>query len=222
MGRKKTAAEKERQREFGRRVLSLREEQGLSQDDVMRMGDIERSFISNVENGVHSIASDRLHNLSAGLRVDPVDFFEPEQEAPNGRDAPEAPRYLQFVDYISKEIVSGLLQPGDVLGSESTMCYKYGYSRFAIRKALAVLRGQGLIRTWGQKSFVASLGDLQPLPIGEGDVVLVRMPTPEEAAQHGIAEGVPVLVRKRREDDPDLLGGDEIYQADRFLIKGTG
>lgn len=46
MSRRRTERERERQREFGRRIQRLREEQGLTQGDVTRMSGMDRSFIS--------------------------------------------------------------------------------------------------------------------------------------------------------------------------------
>lgn len=221
MGRRKTEQDKEWQRKFGQRVLSLREEQGLKQDDVMMMSGIERSFISNVENGIHSITSVRLQELAEGLRVDVTDLFEAEHGVARKDDVKSHPRYLQLADYMAKEIVSGLLRPGDSLEPEPVMCKQYGYSRFAVRKALTVLRGLGLIRTWGQNHFVASERDLQPLLLGDGDELVARMPTPEEAFHYGLAEGVPILICKRQKSDRGRSeDGEEIYQADRFRVTG--
>lgn len=132
MGRRKTEQDKEWQRKFGQRVLSLREEQGLKQDDVMMMSSIERSFISNVENGIHSITSVRLQSLAEGLRVDVTDLFEAEHGVPKKDDVKSHPRYLQLADYITKEIASGLLRPGDFLKPEPVMCKQYGLQAIRI------------------------------------------------------------------------------------------
>lgn len=201
VGREKTSKEKECQRKFGLRVYTLRDEQGLSQDDVMAMGGLERSFISNVENDIHSISSDRLHDLAQGLRVDPVDLFEQEGDQSSG-DKNATPRYLQLADYIRKEILAGLLKPGQSLMSESDLCATYGYSRFAVAKAIAVLRGQGFIRARRDGHYVASACDLEPVAIGDGDEVIARMPTEEEASHYGISDGVPVFVTTRRSAEP--------------------
>lgn len=212
--------DKERLRQFGRRILSLREEQGLKQDNVMMMSGIDRSFISNIENGVHSIATIRLKDLAEGLRVDTIDFFKPEADIRRKGDAPSSPRYLQLADYITKEIESGLLQPGEALPPESEICRRYGYSRFAVREALAVLRGRGVVRTWGATSFVASDDDLQPIALRDGEEIIARMPDPNEAFQHGMAEGVPVLVRRRR--NREIGDKQEIYPADRYFVIPQG
>lgn len=118
--------------------------------------------------------------------------------------------------FISKEIAAGLLRPGDLLPREHGLCERYEYSSFAVRTALAILRGRGLIRSWGEQHFVASPGDLKSLEIGDGDRIVVRMPTPTEMFHYGVSEGVPVLICRRR----DTATTDEIYPADRFSIQG--
>ncbi|MPY97961.1 MAG: helix-turn-helix domain-containing protein [Actinophytocola sp.] len=215
MSRKRTERERERQREFGRRIQRLREEQGLTQGDVTRMSGMDRSFISNLETGVYSIASARLPDLATGLRIDLVDVFEEEHGVRNKDEVASAPRYMELVDFISKEIASGLLRPGDFLPREVALCQCYGYSSFAIRKALAILRGRGLIRSWGEKHFVASPDDLKPIELGDGDRIVVRMPTPTEMFHYAIPEGVPILICRRS----GTTTPDEIYQADRFYLQ---
>lgn len=217
MSRKRTEWELERQREFGRRIQRLREEQGLTQGDVTRMSGMDRSFISNLETGVYSIAAARLRDLAKGLRVDTVDLFEEEHAVRSKDEVGPTPRYMELVDFISKEIASGLFRAGDFLPRETALCQRYGYSSFAVRKALAILRGRGLIRSWGEQHFVASPDDLKPIAIGDGDRVVVRMPTPTEMFHYAIPEGVPVLICRRR---GMATTTDEIYQADRFYIRG--
>ncbi len=216
MSRRRTEWELERQRAFGRRVQRLRNEQGLTQGDVTRMSGMDRSFISNLETGIYSIAAARLPDLARGLRVDTVDLFDEEHAVRNKDEVGSAPRYRELVDFVSKEIAAGLLRPGDLLPRERGLCERYGYSSFAVRTALAILRGRGLIRSWGEQHFVASPDDLTPLEIGDGDRIVVRMPTPTEMFHYGIPEGVPVLICRRR---GTATTTDEIYQADRFYIQ---
>ncbi len=97
MSRKRTERERERQREFGRRIQRLRDEQGLTQGDVTRMSGMDRSFISNLETGVYSIAVARLHDLAQALRVDMVDLFEQEHAVRNKDEVGSAPRYMELV-----------------------------------------------------------------------------------------------------------------------------
>lgn len=214
MSRKRTEREKERQCEFGRRIEWLREEQGLTQGDVARMSGMDRSFISNLETGVYSIAAARLLDLATGLRIDTIDLFVEEHAVRNRNEVGSAPRCMELVDFICKEIASGLLRPGDFLARDAALCQLYGYSSFAVRKALAILRGRGLIRSWGEQHFVASPEDLKPIELGAGDRIVVRMPTPTQMFHYAIPEGVPVLICRRS----GTARPDEIYQADRFYL----
>ncbi|GAA5110110.1 transcriptional regulator [Haloechinothrix salitolerans] len=219
MSRKRTEWELDRQREFGRRIQRLRGEQGLTQGDVTQMSGMDRSFISNLETGVYSIAAARLRDLAQGLRVDTIDLFEEEHAVRNKDEIGSAPRYMELVDFIAKEIASGLLWPGDFLPREVALCERYGYSSCAVRKALAILRGRGLVRSRGEQHFIASPDDLTPIEIGDGDRIVVRMPTHMEILHYVIPEGVPVLICRRK---GRATATDEIYPADRFYIQGRG
>lgn len=55
------------------------------------------------------------------------------------------PVYIQIADELRKEIVSGALNPGDILPSESTICETYHVSRDTARKSLIKLENDGLI-----------------------------------------------------------------------------
>ncbi len=215
VSRRRTERERERQREFGRRIQRLRVEQGLTQGDVSRISGMDRSFISNLETGVYSIAAARLHDLATGLRVDTVDLFEEEHSVRNKDEVASVPRYMELVDLLSKEIASGLLRPGDFLPREAAMFQRYGYSSFAVRKALSILRGRGRIRSWGEQHFVASPDDLQPIELREGDRVVVRMPTPTEMFHYAIPESVSVLICRRKDI---ATRTDEIYRTDRYYV----
>jgi DNA-binding FadR family transcriptional regulator len=51
----------------------------------------------------------------------------------------------QLVDMLGGDIVSGRLQPGDLLPGEEVLLARYGVSRTVLREALNVLSGKGLL-----------------------------------------------------------------------------
>ncbi|MEY8711334.1 GntR family transcriptional regulator [Mangrovibacter phragmitis] len=66
------------------------------------------------------------------------------------------PVYLQLEQYLSEEIASGKLKPGDALPSENTLCAEFSISRMTARKAVDYLVRQGKVeRRRGQGTFVA-------------------------------------------------------------------
>lgn len=55
------------------------------------------------------------------------------------------PVYLQIAQELRERIISGQLNPGDILPSESTLSHDYHISRDTARKSLRELENQGLI-----------------------------------------------------------------------------
>lgn len=77
--------------------------------------------------------------------------------AGTGRVDPESatPVYLQVAAFIRVRIESGELQPDRPVPSESTLEQEYGVARGTARKAIAVLRDEGLVITVkGRGSYV--------------------------------------------------------------------
>jgi GntR family transcriptional regulator len=65
------------------------------------------------------------------------------------------PKYLQLVDIIRRDILSGKLQEGDKLLSENELKNTYGVSSTTVRKCIDILRNEDLItRTQGVGTFV--------------------------------------------------------------------
>ncbi|MCX4474764.1 GntR family transcriptional regulator [Micromonospora sp. NBC_01655] len=112
-------------------------------------------------------------------------------------------------------IAAGEWVPGTLLPAQARIGYDYGVGKATAQKAIDTLRAEGLIdvergvgiRVRGPAPEVDEL-------IGEPDqLVTARMPTPEERARFGMAEGVPVLVVRQ----PDGLM--DVYPADEYGVR---
>ena len=57
------------------------------------------------------------------------------------------PIYLQIMDDIKQQIVSGRLQPGDTLSSVRDLAMQYGVNPNTMQKALSELEGETLLYT---------------------------------------------------------------------------
>lgn len=72
-------------------------------------------------------------------------------------DESETPLYIQLMNFMKKDIVSGVLNVGDLLPAESELCETYKLSRTTVRQALDILaREQLIIRRRGRGSYVAN------------------------------------------------------------------
>jgi len=66
------------------------------------------------------------------------------------------PLYLQLKELLSKQIKEGVLNPGDRIPSERTLCEQHNVSRITVRQALNELEKEQLVcRTHGKGTFVA-------------------------------------------------------------------
>lgn len=118
------------------------------------------------------------------------------------------PLYQQVAALLRKKISTHEYAPGSLLPAEQTMSSEYLVGRDAVRDALAVLRGEGLIETRrGFRTRVREHPQREKVRLAPGDVVCSRMPTPEEKQQHDVPEGVPMLVV-----------GKLVYPADRYEL----
>jgi DNA-binding FadR family transcriptional regulator len=125
-----------------------------------------------------------------------------------------APVYAQLADLLRREILAGRIRPGQALPSERTLEQQYGLGRHTIRRAVAVLRAEGLVVVAkGHGVLVREHAEVQDLTPAPGSTVTARMPTADERAAHDIPDGVPVFSVV----DPD--GAGDVFPADRWQLR---
>jgi GntR family transcriptional regulator len=150
------------------------------------------------------------------------------------------PLYLQISDDLRKEILQQQLRPGERLPSEHSLMERYGASRQTVRKAVAVLKTEGLLdAAQGQGVFVRkrapmlrrlsrrewetdrSGGFVFERPAAGATVVEKeqgRITAPAAIASRlGLSEGTEVTVwkwRVRSDDRPLLLATSYLSLAD--------
>jgi transcriptional regulator with XRE-family HTH domain len=61
---------------FGSQVRRIREQRGLSQEQLAELAGIHRTYMSSVERGQRNIGLDNIAALAAALGVSPAAFFE--------------------------------------------------------------------------------------------------------------------------------------------------
>jgi GntR family transcriptional regulator len=122
--------------------------------------------------------------------------------------------YAQLAARLRDEILSGRLRPGQRLPSETSLQQEYGLARQTVRRAVAVLRAEGLVVVArGHGVLVREHADVQDLVPEPGSTVTARMPTVDERTEHDIPDGVPVFWVI----GPD--GAGDIYPADRWQLR---
>lgn len=118
---------------------------------------------------------------------------------------------------IRARIASGELAPGQRLPGERAWMQITGLSWATVRRALAVLRAEGLIDVHqGQPSRVRETGEMVDVDLPGGTRITARMPTPAERERWGMPEGCPLLVAL---DVLDESGQPRVWPAHRYRLK---
>jgi GntR family transcriptional regulator len=137
------------------------------------------------------------------------------------------PLYYQLAERIRAAIADGLVQPGDLIGTEKEIGDRYGVSRATVRQALDDLARDGLlVRITGRGTFVAPQRLTVDLPnllsfteemkrrgIEPGSAILAfeRIPCPEDAAAGlgcEVGEDLLYIRRVRTGDETPIVIGD--------------
>ncbi|MFC1416966.1 GntR family transcriptional regulator [Streptacidiphilus cavernicola] len=140
--------------------------------------------------------------------------------------ARETPIFRQIAEALRSAILAGELTPGQQLPSENDLKDRYGTTRVTVRKAIALLKADGLlVSQQGKGVFVRPRPSVQMLTTGAnfrlrrytGDpnynaeaaaqgktaeqqlLAVETVPAPPDIAERfGVAEGTPVIVRRLR------------------------
>lgn len=124
----------------------------------------------------------------------------------------DRPVYKQLADILRHRIASGSFIQGEMLPSAATLAETYVVGTDTVRRALAVIRLEGLIDTVPKLgSFVRVQPKSEVIRVRRGRVT-ARMPVRDERRDLGISEGIPLLV---------VETGDrtEVLPADRAIIE---
>ncbi|MEU4558378.1 winged helix-turn-helix domain-containing protein [Actinoplanes sp. NPDC023936] len=129
---------------------------------------------------------------------------------------PGASLYEQIAAGLRADIVTGRLRPGQQLPSELRLQQENGVSRETARRAIAVLRNEGLaVVQRGHGVVVREQPEREDLVPPAGATVTIRMPTAEERALHDIPDGVPIFWVIAAD------GTATVYPGDRWQIRLT-
>ncbi|MFI7125846.1 GntR family transcriptional regulator [Nonomuraea sp. NPDC050153] len=121
----------------------------------------------------------------------------------------DRPVHRQLADIIREDIAAGRLKAGQALPSETRLMQQYELGRVAVRQALGVLRGEGLIVTVKRDgSYVRPQVPVERVAVEHTAEVTARMPSPDERKELDIPEGVPVFVIKQPRKRNRVLPAD--------------
>jgi transcriptional regulator with XRE-family HTH domain len=63
------------QKQFGAKMRALRQQEGLSQEELAFSCDLDRTYIGSVERGERNISLINIHIIAQALGVSPREFF---------------------------------------------------------------------------------------------------------------------------------------------------
>jgi GntR family transcriptional regulator len=127
---------------------------------------------------------------------------------------PEGARYKRLAALLRARIHSGELAVGQRLPSEKDLQDEYGMARETIRKAVGLLRTEGLVEVrQGHGTFVRQRGEQQVVKLAKGEKAGTRMPTPVERQELELAEGVPMMVVTAADGTEKTYPGDTVVVA---------
>ncbi|MEU6024355.1 GntR family transcriptional regulator [Micromonospora sp. NPDC047134] len=121
------------------------------------------------------------------------------------------PVYVQLADLLRNQVESGELPPGAPLPSEARLSQEYGIGRAAVRRAISVLRFEGLVTTSrGQLTQVRPRPQQRLVEVQSGSTISARMPNSNERRQMDMDEGVPILEVRAPDGTVQTFPGDEV------------
>lgn len=124
---------------------------------------------------------------------------------------PGQPLYHQLADLLRRYIQQGQYAPGSTLPTERELSRSHKVSVATVRRALAVLRGEGLIRTGrGEPSTVRTTPIRAEIPAQCGSRLIGRMPSTLERAELGIDVGVPLIEVRHAGGRVEVLAADQV------------
>lgn len=63
-------------RAFGNRIRAIRLEQGISQEQLGQLADLDRTYISGIERGLRNVSLINIERLAAALYVKPAELLK--------------------------------------------------------------------------------------------------------------------------------------------------
>lgn len=61
---------------FGRRIKAIRLEQGISQEQLGQLAELDRTYISGIERGLRNVSLINIERLAAALNIEPAELLK--------------------------------------------------------------------------------------------------------------------------------------------------
>lgn len=67
---------------FARNLRRLRNDRGMSQEELADAAGLDRTYISSLERSVYAVSIDKIQDLAKALKVDPAEFLAGPRKGP--------------------------------------------------------------------------------------------------------------------------------------------
>jgi transcriptional regulator with XRE-family HTH domain len=62
--------------EYGKKVKAIRKEKRISQENLAELADLDRTYVSDIENGKRNVSIETAFKIASALQVPLTKFFE--------------------------------------------------------------------------------------------------------------------------------------------------
>lgn len=62
--------------EYGKKVKEIRKKKGVSQESLADLAGLDRTYISDIENGKRNVSLETIFKIAEALNIPVVEFFE--------------------------------------------------------------------------------------------------------------------------------------------------
>lgn len=123
---------------------------------------------------------------------------------------PDRPKARALADLLREQIRGGQLAHGVLLPAEDRMAAEHDLGVGTVRRAVAVLRGEGLLVVQPPYGTRVRHPQRRRVIVPRGSSVRVVMPSPEERRTYGVPEGVAVILLTLPSGEVQVLPADEV------------
>lgn len=61
---------------YGKKVRQIRKDKGVSQEKLAELAELDRTYISGIENGKRNVSIETIFKIAEALNIPVIEFFE--------------------------------------------------------------------------------------------------------------------------------------------------
>lgn len=179
--------------EFGQRVRELRKYRGLSQEDFAYECELDRTYVSQVEQGKRNISLRNIKAMADALHVSIAELFS---ASPKPSEAPGGTDLASYRVKRGFSIACGFtVTDHDILKSSVTTAQRLQLLPFSLYQSIALKTLSSIVGAVFASCLANQVGAIvNPIEKGHPDIIPVRGRQASEAQLRNYPEGVEIKV----------------------------